>query len=420
MPGVQALARGVMPYVDALDRAEARGAGVTTRFNLDALYDAAGTRQVAGAATRMTGADQGFNGDVIAPGFATSGAPSTLVRSPYAVARGPAIVYLDIGINDVRANRTAAQVIADLDRQVSALTSYGIWVVLQTMTYPKDGGQAAYAAAVPAINAWIKAQAARARVKICDTVALDGTPGAPAANFGGDLLHLSPAGARARALVLWPLLQSMVGSSTSPAVGVLDAATNLWPLRGQPGTSGTATNASGQVATGYNLTRSTGASTYTGSKETIAAGDDWQVVTVTPNGAAGTGSFSLRPTAQYTYAALGLAAGDWYELSVTVRLDGWAGWEVANGDAQTGSLYAEASDSTIATVYASYSNLAAMPGRTVQLSIKGKVPTSGDRFRWSNRMVQIFHRTDVGGTGVAKIGEPVLRKIGDPGPAWGL
>lgn len=419
--GVQTLGRGVLPYVDALDRASARAAGVNGRFDLFVCYDDSGARWTSSAATRLSCADQGFNNDVVRlTAKANPAVPSSLSRTPYVIARHPQIVYLDIGLNDVRLGRTADQIIADLDREVSVLTSNGIWVVLQTLTYPKDGGQAFYAASVSQINDWIKAQNGRPGVKPCDTTAIDGTPSASADNFGGDMLHLSPAGARARAAVVLPLLQSMVSPSTDPATGALDVA-NIWPLKGFAGTSGTLTNATGQVATGYNLSRVTGASSYVGAKETISAGNDWQVVTVTPNNN-GTllHSFGLRPVAQYTYAALGLAAGDWYELSVTVQLDDWAGWTVANGDQQTASLYAEGYDSTLATAYTSYSNLSGMPGKTVRLSITGQVPSSGDRFRWTNRMILLFHRSDTGGTGVAKIGEPVLRKIANPVTKWSM
>lgn len=422
VPGVQILGRGAIPYVDALEQAEARASGVTGRFNMVACYEESGTKWVSNAGTRLSCADQGFYGDVMRSGIAgASGVPSTMRRTPYIVARSPQIAYLDIGINDVRLGRTADQVIADLDRQIGLLTSRGIWVVVQTLSYPKDGAQAAYAGAISRINGWILSQAGRTGVRICDTMAIDGTLSAPTANFAGDMLHISPAGARARAEILWPLLKSMVVPSSTVATGALDTVDNIWPLRGQPGTAGTKTNVTGDVATGYNLTRTSGVSTYVASKEVIAPGNERQLITVTPvdNGTV-IHSVSFRSTAQYSYAALGLAPGDWYELSTTIQLDGWAGWEVASGDQQTAALYSEGYDSALTTGYSNYANLAGMPGRTVRLTIVGKIPSGGDRFRWSNRMIQLFHRSDVGGTGTARIGEPVLRKIGSPLPAWQL
>lgn len=420
IPGVQALARGVMPYVGAMDRADARANGFVGRLNVLAAYDEAGNRPRFQPTTRVTAVDHGYFGDVISATLgATLGVPGSIARSSYLLTLAPQIIYLDMGLNDVRAGRSASQVIADLDMQINLLVNRGVWVVIQTLSYPKDAFQAQYAATILLINAWIKAQAGRLGVKICDTTATDGTPDAAQAIFTGDNLHVGALCGRLRAAILLAILQPMVSPSTTAAIGALDA-TNIWPLKGQPGSSGTLTNASGQVATGYNLARAVGNSNYAGSLETISPGNQWQVVTVTPtNNGTLAHTAGLKPTAAATYASLGLAAGDWYELSITVVLDDWAGWSFNSSDQQTVALYAEGYDTTLATAYSSYSDFSGMQGRAVRMTIIGKVPASGDRFRWTNRMILFTHRSDVGGTGVAKFGEPVLAKISNPLTQWG-
>ncbi len=435
--GEDYLARGVLDQVRTQDG----------RFNLD-IFAVDGTA-LGWSGQRNTnslsGAMQGIGGDHL---YAIGSSPGTINRSRYVLSRGCQIVYLDIGTNDINSgvggpygsDNSAASVIAALDRQISILTSHGVWVVVQTISYRFDYYSADPAdprlATIDRVNAWIKDQAGRTGVKICDTTAIDGTADAlPVYDAGstyaadkliaGDGIHPLQALAHARAQVLLPILQSMVTAGDPRNLDPLSG--NLLPNKGWPGTAGTfGSNGriTGQMATGWKATMQTGTSTAVASKHEISAGNEWQVFTVTPV-ADGTALHEILLTgADLTNANIGLVDGDWYEVYLPYQMDGWAGWQF-NSNTGAGSvqllneLYTGLSQGALAY---ECNDKAGYGGTSGVLACKVyiKPGLSIGRIRYSSRPIQIYFRSDVGGIGMIGIGSPIIRKISDPRAVWNL
>ncbi|PZR52714.1 MAG: hypothetical protein DI537_55480, partial [Stutzerimonas stutzeri] len=199
--GVQSGAvRAALPWIRQWDH----------RFNMDMWYDEGLSWMT--STNRIGGSHSSVGGDHI---VAEGGAPGTITRTPWVIARQPGIVYLDIGTNDISSGvgvTSAAHVIDRLDRQLTLLRNAGIWTVIQTITdrgaWPVGDAKQTI---VEGVNDWIKAQATRSGVKVCDLTGLGfNYPLFDASLFGGDVLHPNPKGGRAIATALLPILQAMV------------------------------------------------------------------------------------------------------------------------------------------------------------------------------------------------------------------
>jgi lysophospholipase L1-like esterase len=417
--GTEERARGVLPVIAALDG----------RFNLDifAMPDAPFGQDKPSLFNATGGANHGIGGEHL---LATSSVPGSINRTPYVLNRGPGIVYLDIGTNDINSgvggahgtDNSASTIIAALDRQIALLTSHGVWVVLQSVAWRFDWpeGDPRFST-LEAVNAWIRTQAGRPGVKLCDTVAIDGTASADRALFETDGVHPNIRMSALRAEILLPILRSMVTHGDARAALDPLAADNLFIRKGLKGVSGTlGAGASGTVATGMTLTRGRGQSTAVGAKEVLSPENERQIVSVTnkPGDTSDYQYFDFRCTANPSLSSLGLASGDWVQMDVPVEFDEWAGWV---GRLYTGEGPAALFNDAYDTGYLwTAENSASVPGRSTWLTTRMEIPAGTTMLRWASRVVRLFFDTGAGGTGTVRIGSPILRKIADPRPAWNL
>ncbi|MGO4193823.1 hypothetical protein AB4Z13_00455 [Rhizobium sp. YAF28] len=270
------------------------------------------------------------------------------------------------------------------------------------------------------INAWIVAQAGREGVMLCNTLALDGPASGISPAMFVDGLHPKPDLMAKRSDILLPILQGMVSAGETRSLDPL-AAYNIFPPKGTPGTTGTKTNVTGDVATGMRLVRGTGTSTYVGSKEVLAAGNEKQVITITPvNDALAVHTLTYGLPANLSLTTLGLVAGDWLEIQIPVELNDWAGWDYLDssirGPVQIGNTVTVTSGGWTTGNYIGGRNRSLICGSKLWLPT-GLTMTN---IRLDNLLI-LRHLCNTGGTGVAKIGAPIIRKLAaDPRAAWKL
>lgn len=176
---------------------------------------------------------------------------------PLLLALDPLPSYVTVfgGANDVVQNRTAAQVIADLDAIYSQLNAVGIQVIVGTVT-PQTGLTTPQKAVLYAINAWIKTTVqARRGVWLIDWFSvMSAADGAPLTDVLADNVHQTTRGA------------VRMGSVFAKTVAPLVPAVDVLPLPGDPtnlapnplkllGTGGILeSNVTGSVAQSYRAT----------------------------------------------------------------------------------------------------------------------------------------------------------------------
>jgi lysophospholipase L1-like esterase len=414
--GTDSLVRGVLPWVRFLD----------PRFRIE-VFPSSGNPFVADISSNaLDGAAQAIGGDRLTM-FANSN-PGVLARLAYAIGRAPGIIYINIGSNDINSNgwTSAAPIIAQLDLALRQVRQAGIWCVLQT-DFPR--GQAAWPdgdirhTMLEDLNAWIVAQAGREGVMVCDTRALFGSP-VDLTLLSNDQIHLNPKGARAVAGVLLPILQSMVtvgvGFNTDPTGG------NILPnyqLAGVAG--GLGAGVTGQVADTFSVSRQTGTSTIVASKEAGSAGDRFkQRLTITPNpDGTAVHNFRFRKTAALMLAALGLVEGDWIEVACRVEMsawDAWAGLQQYNEFYAGASLVWNGNTGLVNPDSASFLMPAGPHDGWFRTLVRVEPGKSIDRLRWESRAFELTFRSDLGGQGVLKISDPIIRKVADPRAGWSL
>lgn len=390
------------------------------RFNIDMFAELSHPFFAPSSFAAFSGAMGGKSGDCLfpVPGLEAQ-FPGTLARTNYALNQKPDIVYIDIGYNDIVRNRILTDILTDLDTQVERITRAGVYVILQTLSWTNTlnddpvNDNPAWPSLLDGVNSWIVAQQGRRGVVLCNTLALDGpTSGIPASMFV-DGLHPKPALMALRADVLLPILQGMVSAGETRSLDPLSAY-NIFPQKGTPGTTGTKTNVTGNVSTGMRLVRGTGTSTYTASKEVVASGNEKQVVTVTPVDDGLPVHTVTHGTPTYVgLTALGLVAGDWLEIEIPVELNDWVGWDYLDssirGPVQIGNAV------TVTGGGWTTGNYVGGRGRSLICGSKLWLPTglTMTNIRLDN-LVVLRHLCNTGGTGVAKIGAPIIRKITSP------
>ncbi len=416
------IVRGVLPWIRLRDN----------RFNLDAWSDIG---HFLGGDNYINGAYQGYGGDHI---VAEGGAPGVIERLPYVIGLEPGIVYLDIGTNDISSapGASTALVTARLDRLLALLRNEGIWAVIQTVTDRGSWAEGSEKATIVAgVNEWIKAQATRDGVRVCDLTALGfNRPAFDTTLFGGDVLHPNPKGAERMADVLLPLLQDMVAAGGH--MDLTDAATylsasNLWADSAFAATAAAGgTGASGTRVSTLSISRASGDSTAVCAVE--AAGDhNRQVVTITPSGTQ-TGNryeeWRIAKTAALTLSTVGIVPGtDWLESGVYVELNAWEGWLSAywqmefynNANAQVfiargGLQNADYTTQDLPLATEGFAGWLKIPPFQVPAGIDATT------LRIATRPLVVNINRRVSGQGVIKISKPFLRKCADPRPAWNL
>ncbi len=416
------IVRGVLPWIRLRDN----------RFNLDAWPDLTNNL---GQDNFMTGAFQGRGGDHV---VGEGNAPGTLGRTPYVASLRPGIVYLDIGTNDISSGAgvdSPRKMIERLDRQLSLLRNQGIWTVIQTITdrgpWPEGSEKASIVAGV---NEWIKAQATREGVRVCDlTHAGFNYPDFDATLFGGDVLHPNPKGAERMADVLLPILQDMVqaGDHMDLSETAVLASSNLWSDAAFASSSPAGgTGASGTRVSTLSISRASGDSVATCS---IEAAENYkrQVVTFTPSGTP-TGNrheeWRIARTAALTLSAVAITPGvDWLESGIHVELNAWEGWLSVywqmefynNANAQVfiargGLQNADYTTQDLPFATEGFAGWLKIPPFQVPVGIDATT------LRIATRPLVVNINRRVSGQGIIKISQPFLRKCADPRPAWNL
>lgn len=326
------LTRAVLPWIALMD----------ARFNLDVLDDLNNPfRPLADLRDDMlNGAAQAIGGDSFR--YASAISPGFLTRAAHVTDRAPQIVYFHGPSNDIAAFRSANDVAADCDTLLRQMRQAGCYVVLQTnptrsfASWPQGDVRRAE---LHKLNDWIKAQAGRPGVFVCDTTDLFADPPDPSLLLDG--VHFSPLGAYAVAQRLLPILQSLVapGSHFDPD----PTAGNLLPNSDLSGTAGTKTppaQVSGTVATGWGVAVNGGASlVYCSTEPDDLPGRYVQHLDITPVLATGRKSDEIRinRTAHLSLTELGLAEGDAIEIISKIDLTDSPIWRSVG---QSNSFYA--------------------------------------------------------------------------------
>jgi lysophospholipase L1-like esterase len=424
LQGSDETALGYLYYIKAVDG----------RFNLDLFADGAVPWSPPSSGRAVTGSQHGLSGDHLLYGGASL--PGTIARSPYALARQPQIAVLDIGTNDIssgllgRGDNDAPSIIGQLDRQIGLLTDAGVWVVVKTVAWRFDwpAGDSRLAT-ITAVNDWILAQSARAGVKVWDTTMIDGTASTSHGSgvtdrIGADGVHPTAYGAGVLANSLLPILKDMVTAGEARNLDPLSA--NLFPYPGLPGVGGTiGAGVTGTVATGMAVTRSAGSSTAVASKEVIGAGNEKQVLTITPvDDGTALHQFRFTASADINFSTLGVSEGEWLEVTVPVELGDWDGWSWNSSNTNGGpaTLVNEQYNANALIWETNIVTGNGWGGKTLLLDAKIPVQAAAGatKLRWSSRPIQIQFRSSATGTGVVKIGSPIMRKISDPRTGWRL
>lgn len=401
----------------------------------------------------FSGANQGLDGDHL---LSNGVVPGVLGRMAYAAARRPAIVYIDIGRNDISSNVGAADVISRLDQLLGYLRGRGIWTILGTQppsvtsggVSPWPAGNARWTAR-EVVNAWTLGQIGRDGVVVLDRSALadDAAPSGEA-EWNADMVStdgvhpcdrgafttgadpdgavVADGGRVVSGTTLGAILNAMVQDGDHFIRDPL-AAGNLLPDAGMTGTGGTAgPGASGSVADNWLVQYTVGTSTVACAKEDIDGSRAKQVMTFT---AENDGTANRIHTAvcnrgfgSVTLAEAGLAAGDYVQQGLFVEVSAWDGWidfctllSLREGVSIRYSAYG--------LKWIDQINL-----KTASKAFAGWVVTEPTQIPAGLGVSHInlgtFFRVDIdkaaAGSGVIKASRPFLRKVDDPRAAWNL
>lgn len=379
---------------------------------------------------RMDGAVHGIGGDRLHEVASTR--PGYLRRLEDCLAREPHVIVIETaGGNNVGAKENAGSIIARLDLLLRRIRDEGVHAVVVTMpaflspAYPPD--------VIAAINAWLIAQAAAGRdgFRLANSLSIEG-PGLTDEIWLPDTVHRGVyASWRVAKEIALPLLSEMVAAGSRFDLDPL--ANNVFPRAGTPGTGGTRTvasgnvaNLSGVVATGMNIHRGAGSSLIACSKEVVTPGNERQVVTITPvNDGTAIHWLSYRDNTNDDIAAAAMGIDpqtDWgLEILWPVELDDWDGWdtqEINGGPASYGIVAYDAVSFVQAANSASYRDGLWLLPYYLQF-LPGRAPTKLRLGRFGNPFALRWKST-AAGVGTAKIGSPIFRRIAiDPMVDWG-
>ncbi len=389
----------------------------------------------------FNGANQGLDGDHTVA--VRGGVPGLLSRVPYAVARNPAIVYVQVGTNDINSHDGAILIEAHLDQILTRLRSANIWVLLSTI-WPRvtSGGVSPWPAHDPrwrtrqAVNAWITAQAGRDGVRIVDPnprlvdrSAASGEeewlPG-----YSTDGVHPAPPAAYQAALAINSALAEVIAPGTTfdpdPRAGNLMDGT----LSGTTGTAGNGVK--GPVADHWTAAVSGGftgiaaSSNVEARKEALAGGLEKQVFAITPIDDASPDSYH---TLDFTYDnEISLVDGqvtesDWIEAAMYVEVSAWNAWV----DISLELLLREGwqARSRADAMLPRDRHTQRWPSATWKgwlMSEPVQIPPGAniDTIRTSLSFARVEFLKRASGSGTIKLSRPIVRKIPDPRPDWNL
>lgn len=303
------------------------------RFNYDNFFQSSEPYgRTAGSILTMTagegfqGGNQGVEADILcaAPIGPASVNPATntpgvLSRVAFTLARGPGIIYVHIGENDIAGGRTSAAIIADINTLLKRIPSEGVPAILSTLTPSWPSWSAEQATIRDEVNTWIKAQPGRIGVYIADMTTAWPDTGSLLARtinqIGAPWYDaLAPDAGYRGAKVLNAVLATLVASGSTfnqdPTVG------NIMPNPGMTGTGGSkGTGVSGNIADGYTVSRLAGSSTMVGSKEVVSAGlvekQVFAIAPITDALATRVNRFRFGRSATTMFSANGLTTGQW-------------------------------------------------------------------------------------------------------------
>jgi lysophospholipase L1-like esterase len=389
----------------------------------------------------FNGANQGLDGDHTVA--VRGGVPGLLSRVPYALARHPAIVYVQVGTNDINSHDSAAQVETHLDQILTRLRSANVWVLLSTI-WPRvtSGGVAPWPARDPrwrirqAVNAWIASQAGRDGVRIIDPnpqlVDRSASSGEEEwlPGYSTDGVHPAPPAAYHAALAVNAALADMIspGITFDPdprAANLMDGT-----LGGAAGMAGKGVR--GPIADHWTAVVSGGffgiaaSSKVEAHKEAMADGLEKQVFAISaiddmsPN-SYHTLDFTYDP--EISFAGGDAVEGDWIEAAMYVEVAPWDGWvdislTLALRDGWKARSRADAMlpHDRRAQRWPSEGWKGWLLSDPVQITPGANI----DTIRTSLSFATVEFLKGAGGTGTIKLSRPIVRKISDPRSDWNL
>jgi len=387
------------------------------------------------------GANQGLDGDHTVA--VRGGVPGLLSRVSYALARRPAIVYVQVGTNDINSHDSASEVETHLDRILTRLRTGDVWVLLSTI-WPRvtSGGIAPWPARDPrwrirqAVNAWIESQAGRDGVRIVDPNSHLVDRNAPSGEeewlpgYSTDGVHPAPPAAYQAAVAVNSALAGMISPGTTfdpdpRAANLMDGM-----LSGSGGTAGA--RVKGPVADHWtaaitgDFTGTAAGSEVEARKEKMADGVEEQVFAVTP---IDDDSPDPYRTLDFTYdpeinlAEGKIAEGDWIEAAMYVDVSAWNAWiDISLELSLRAGWQARARADAMLPRDRLGQRWPSLAWKGWLLSEPVQIPRGAniDTIKTSVAFAKIEFLKRASGTGTIKLSRPIIRKVPDPRPDWNL
>ena len=380
----------------------------------------------------FNGANQGVDGDHTVA--VRGGVPGVLSRVPYALAQEPAIVYLQVGTNDINSHDGAAQVEAHLDEILRKLRAGNVWVLLSTI-WPRvtSGGVAPWPARDPrwstrqAVNAWIAAQAGRDGVRIVDANPRLVNRGVPSGEeewlpgYSSDGVHPAPPAAYQAALAINSVLSEMMAPGTifdsdPRTANLIDGTLG--------GTNGTAGNGvTGVIADNWTATVNSGysgiaASSKVEARKEAANGLDKQVFAIMPvDDASPDSHHGLEFTFDPEISLAEVAKGDWIQAAMHVEVSAWDAWVGISLELQLREGWQARSRAGVMLPYDRLAQRwpsAAWKGWLTSEPVLIQPGSNIDTIRTSISFARIEFLKGASGTGTVKLSRPIVRKVPDP------
>lgn len=405
--------------------------GLDQRFNLDTWADVAAPFKTVISNNDVSGACNGFSGATL---FDLYNDPTIL---DYYLARGPKVVFLQLGTNDItNAGLTLANMQTYFDYVYGRVNATGAWLIAETI-YPRV---ATGVAAIPdgdarldklvAYNAWLRGLS-RNKYRVSDIASIMGEP-RPNQTYWlqADGLHPQDRGAYESAKLLLPILQSIVSAGSYANISPDPAINNIMPNAQMTGTGGSVLSGgggpvpTGSVSTGYQVSNFAGGSSYACSKfSSDVSGYEGTQVAITPNNdGTATHEVRLTQTANVLLTTLSLAVGDWLQWMQYVEFSAYDGWTSRQATVALGNsssvLWTTVVDNPLNS--GSYFQPADAQARWI-VSEPFQITSGVDRLRFtSGPCLAVRFNSTVAGSPTFKVSKPILRKIVSPLTAWNL
>lgn len=354
-------------------------------FECDSWYDAADLVQINGCNRCRSGTD----------------ADQMLISEM--ITRGASAYCMITGVNDVQHGYTAAQGFAHIKASALQLAATGKPVFICNVRGLSTVGLHPVILAQNALlKAWTDTNPPGIfLIDLFSVYATGPTDPTPKAGFLPDGVHQEGKGATTAA----PVFVAAFKKGLRAAGDARPQGTNLVSHPMFDGTGGTAgTGTSGSVGTHWYSQRSGSANTIVCSK---AAGTDFQKVTVTGGSGAVSDGFFLNRN--FGSTAIALTSGNWYQWSIDLDFDAWAGWQSCRFDCDLGSALYNAGTANDT-----------MPAGAKHMTLIGAPVLATSNIANGTALLQVYFNGATAGSGTVTVSDARLAQVANPLPLHGM